>query len=73
MAKTNANLGFEKELLAVADKLRAPGSISAADYRKVVIGLIFLKYVSDTFEWKYDELVAEGEGFQEKKKLDCFV
>jgi len=73
VAKTNANLGFEKELLAVADKLRAPGSISAADYRKVVIGLIFLKYVSDTFEWKYDELVAEGEGFQEKKKLDCFV
>lgn len=67
MAKTNANLGFEKELWAVADKLRASGSISAADYRKVVIGLIFLKYVSDTFEWKYDELVAEGEGFEEEK------
>lgn len=67
MAKTNAILGFEKELWAVADKLRASGSISAADYRKVVIGLIFLKYVSDTFEWKYDELVAEGEGFEEEK------
>lgn len=67
MAKTNANLGFEKELWAVADKLRASGSISAADYRKVVIGLIFLKYVSDTFEWKYDELVAEGDGFEEEK------
>ncbi|HFU4387893.1 TPA: N-6 DNA methylase [Streptococcus suis] len=67
LAKTNANLGFEKELWAVADKLRASGSISAADYRKVVIGLIFLKYVSDTFEWKYDVLVAEGEGFEEEK------
>lgn len=67
MAKTNANLGFEKELWAVADKLRASGSISAADYRKVVIGLIFLKYVSDTFEWKYDELVEEGDGFEEEK------
>ncbi|EAD5361684.1 type I restriction-modification system subunit M [Listeria monocytogenes] len=67
LAKTNANLGFEKELWAVADKLRASGSISAGDYRKVVIGLIFLKYVSDTFEWKYDELVDEGEGFEEEK------
>lgn len=67
LAKTNANLGFEKELWAVADKLRASGSISAADYRKVVIGLIFLKYVSDIFEWKYDVLVAEGEGFEEEK------
>lgn len=71
MAKTNANLGFEKELWAVADKLRASGSISAADYRKVVIGLIFLKYVSDTFEWKYDELVAEGDGFEEEK--DAYI
>ena len=67
MTKTNANLGFEKELWAVADKLRASGSISAADYRKVVIGLIFLKYASDTFEWKYEELVAEGDGFEEEK------
>ncbi|EHM3608680.1 SAM-dependent DNA methyltransferase [Listeria monocytogenes] len=69
MAKTNtnANLGVEKELWAVANKLRASGGISAADYRKVVVGLIFLKYVSATFEWKYDELVAEGDGFEEEK------
>ena len=38
---TNANLGVEKELWAVANKLRASGGISAADYRKVVVGLIF--------------------------------
>ncbi|MCC9885133.1 hypothetical protein HK151_10455, partial [Streptococcus agalactiae] len=49
MVKTNtsANIGFEKELWDAADSLR--GHISAADYRKVIIGLIFLKYVSDSF------------------------
>lgn len=41
--KTNANIGFEKELWDAADALR--GHISASDYRKIVIGLIFLKYV----------------------------
>lgn len=64
---TNANLGVEKELWAVANKLRASGGISAADYRKVVVGLIFLKYASDSFEWKYEELVSEGDGFEEEK------
>lgn len=64
---TNANLGVEKELWAVANKLRASGGISAADYRKVVVGLIFLKYASDSFEWKYEELLAEGDGFEEEK------
>jgi type I restriction-modification system DNA methylase len=48
--KTNANIGFEKELWNAADSLR--GHISASEYRKVVIGLIFLKYVSDAFEEK---------------------
>ncbi len=56
MAKrTNANIGFEKELWASADKLR--GHISASDYRKVAVGLIFLKYVSDAFEYRYQEIL----------------
>lgn len=59
MAKTNANLGFEKELWASADKLR--GHISASDYRKVAIGLIFLKYVSDAFEFRYQEIMDDFE------------
>ncbi len=59
MAKTNANLGFEKELWASADKLR--GHISASDYRKVAIGLIFLKYVSDAFEFRYQEIIDDLE------------
>ncbi|QHF55352.1 MULTISPECIES: class I SAM-dependent DNA methyltransferase [Streptococcus] len=67
MAKTNtsANIGFEKELWAAADSLR--GHISAADYRKVIIGLIFLKYVSDSFTIKYNYLLKEGEGFEEDR------
>lgn len=58
MAKqTNVKLGFEKELWASADKLR--GHISASDYRKVAVGLIFLKYVSDAFEFRYQEIISE--------------
>ncbi|WEV60161.1 class I SAM-dependent DNA methyltransferase [Streptococcaceae bacterium ESL0729] len=59
MKKTNANLGFEKELWASADKLR--GHISASDYRKVAVGLIFLKYVSDAFDFRYKEIINEDD------------
>ena len=67
MVKTNtsANIGFEKELWDAADSLR--GHISAADYRKVTIGLIFLKYVSDSFTIKYNYLLKEDEGFEEDR------
>ena len=67
MANTNtsANIGFEKELWDAADSLR--GHISAADYRKVIIGLIFLKYVSDSFTIKYNYLLKEDEGFEEDR------
>jgi type I restriction enzyme M protein len=42
---------LEKNLWAAADKLR--GNISSSDYKYVVLGLIFLKYVSDAFEEQY--------------------
>ncbi|VTU60031.1 putative type I restriction-modification system, M subunit [Lactobacillus reuteri] [Dolosigranulum pigrum] len=58
-----ANLGFEKEIFAAADKLR--GNIDAAEYKNVVLGLIFLKYISDSFEKRYQKLVEEGYGFEE--------
>ena len=45
---------LEKKLWAAADKLR--GNLDAADYKHVVLGLIFLKYISDAFQSKYDEL-----------------
>ncbi len=60
--KNNTNIGFEKEIWDAACVLW--GHIPAADYRKVIIGLIFLKYVSGAFEQRYNELVSEGEGFE---------
>lgn len=62
---SGANLGFEKQIFDAADKLR--GNIDAAEYKNVVLGLIFLKYISDSFEEKYQELVAEGDGFEEDR------
>ena len=52
-----ANLGFEQTLWALADKLR--GHMDAAEYKHVVLGLIFLKYISDAFQERYDALKAE--------------
>ncbi len=49
-----ANLGFEEKLWLAADKLRS--NMDAAEYKHVVLGLIFLKYISDSFEEKYKEL-----------------
>ncbi len=52
-----ATLGFEATLWAAADKLR--GHMDAAEYKHVVLGLIFLKYVSDAFEARHAEISAE--------------
>ena len=66
MAETNtSNIGFEKQIWDAACVLR--GNIDASEYKSVVLGLIFLKYISDRFEAKHQELVAEGEGFEEDK------
>jgi len=54
-----ANLGFEAKLWLAADKLR--NNMDAAEYKHVVLGLIFLKYISDTFE-DYHARLAGGEG-----------
>ncbi len=54
---SGANLGFEATLWAAADKLR--NNMDAAEYKHVVLGLIFLKYISDAFEEKHSTLVAE--------------
>lgn len=58
MANGNgANLGFEATLWAAADKLR--NNMDAAEYKHIVLGLIFLKYISDAFEEKRLQLLAE--------------
>jgi type I restriction enzyme M protein len=56
---SSANLGFEAKLWLAADKLR--NNMDAAEYKHVVLGLIFLKYISDTFEEHRSKLLA-GEG-----------
>ena len=58
---TGATTGYEAELWAMADALR--GSMDAAEYKHVVLGLIFLKYISDAFEERHGILgsqVSEG-------------
>ena len=52
-----ANLGFEAQLWAAADKLR--GNMEPSDYKHVALGLIFLKYISDAFEAKRAYLLTE--------------
>ncbi|MFZ1415063.1 MAG: class I SAM-dependent DNA methyltransferase [Defluviicoccus sp.] len=54
---TAANVGYEADLWRMADALR--GSMDAAEYKHVVLGLIFLKYISDTFEEMHARLEAE--------------
>ena len=54
---TSANVGYESQLWQMADALR--GSMDAAEYKHVVLGLIFLKYISDAFEEHHARLVAE--------------
>ncbi|WP_205617151.1 type I restriction-modification system subunit M N-terminal domain-containing protein [Pelomicrobium methylotrophicum] len=57
-AKNNgAIVGYEAELWRMADALR--GSMDAAEYKHVVLGLIFLKYISDAFEEQHARLEAE--------------
>lgn len=55
--KTTAKIGFEQKLWLAADKLR--GTMDAAEYKHTVLGLIFLKYTSDSFESHRSWLVKE--------------
>ena len=78
MAKvTNgANLGFEQKLWQAADKLR--NNMDAAEYKHVVLGLIFLKYISDAFEEVHQELlgprkIADPEDIDEYIGKKCFL
>jgi type I restriction enzyme M protein len=56
-SSTGANLGFEQKLWQAADKLR--GHMDASEYKHVVLGLIFLKYISDAFEEKHSALLKD--------------
>ncbi len=59
MAKSNKKqISFEEALWASANKLR--GSVEPGEYKHVVLSLIFLKFASDKFEERKQELIAEG-------------
>ena len=60
--QVTATLGFEDKIWKACDSLR--GHIPASDYRKVIVGLIFIRSVSDAFTKQYEKLVADGEGFE---------
>ncbi|MDX9691123.1 MAG: class I SAM-dependent DNA methyltransferase [Acholeplasmataceae bacterium] len=59
------NLGFENKLWEMADKLR--GNIESSEYKHVILGLVFLKYISDSFSERYDQLVKEYPGMEEDR------
>ena len=67
--KNTADIGFEKQIWDAACVLW--GHIPAAEYRKVIIGLIFLRYISSAFEKRYKELVEEGYGFENDR--DAYI
>lgn len=56
--KTNKEKAIEETLWQSCDKLR--GSVEPAEYKHVVLGLIFLKFASDKFEQRRKELIAKG-------------
>ncbi|MCL5774197.1 MAG: type I restriction-modification system subunit M, partial [Firmicutes bacterium] len=71
MAKNSsngANLGFEQKLWLTADKLRS--NMDAAEYKHVVLGLIFLKYISDAFKEVYEELKRDPEKLADPEDTD---
>ncbi|MEH6499519.1 MAG: class I SAM-dependent DNA methyltransferase [Pseudoalteromonas distincta] len=59
-ASSKKTKSFEQNLWDTADKLR--GSVESSEYKHVVLSLIFLKFVSDTFETRRQELIDEGQG-----------
>jgi len=61
--KNTSVVAFEQQIWKAADILR--GNIDASEYKHVVLGLIFLKYISDKFDEHYNQLVEEGGGFEE--------
>ena len=67
--KKNADVGFEKQIWDAACVLW--GHIPATEYRKVIVGLIFLRYISNAFEKRYEILVNEGDGFEDEK--DAYI
>ena len=65
-AKDTTSIGFEEKIWKAADILR--GNLSASQYEGVVLGLIFLKYISDRFDQKFQEL--QGDDYADPEDKD---
>lgn len=61
----SVNLGFEDKLWQMADKLR--GNIESSEYKHVILWLVFLKYISDSFEERYNEIKKSFPGMEEDR------
>src|SRR3977135_3801572 len=68
---SSANIGFEAKLWLAADKLRK--NMDAAEYKHIVLGLIFLKYISDAFEELYEKLVAQKSEGADPEDKDEYI
>lgn len=64
MAKVKQAQKLEAALFSAADKLRK--NIDAAEYKHIVLGLVFLKYISDSFESLHKELLSQNEDAEDK-------
>ena len=64
ISNNTANIGFEQKIWAAADILR--GNMDAGEYKHVVLGLIFLKYISDKFDERYQELLDDDDDVEDK-------
>ena len=58
MAKAKKQVSFEDALWGACDKLR--GTVEPAEYKHVVLSLIFLKFINDKFDARQEELISEG-------------
>ena len=58
VSQNSSSIGFEKQIWDAACVLR--GNMDASEYKSVVLGLIFLKYISDRFEAKYNEQIGRA-------------
>jgi type I restriction enzyme M protein len=64
-ASSSAIIGFEEKLWLAADKLR--GSMDSGEYKHVVLGLVFLKYISDAFGERHDEVAKDPDADPEDR------
>ena len=65
---STAGIGFEQQIWQAADILR--GNMDAGEYKHVVLGLIFLKYISDTFDERYQQLLSEEDDVEDDELED---